>query len=732
MHAYDKWMDDRDAEAQERKRLKNQRKRQNRRANRAARRDESSESGDDASTVTGQSNDADIYDLDDGTVLGMHAEQYAEGAHVMHHGGGEIIPAQPFIREKTCEDRNPSDHVNRGAIYVQGGNYGTLRRERDLAQHQLHDLKSSPAQVLLLNECPHLLVDFLEKEPEDVAEQCTIRNAEGDVRMFKHWMCVKPNEISWSNAIAVCTSHFGSLKVLHWKKTVDGFYNAGAANEDEDEDDGRGGGRGGGRRGRGGPQRRKAVNSRILVAEAVAHPGRGFTMLGSTVNLCSCHLNYKTAKWDPKGSGLKTGHGVFFDTLADVLKEYDVHVLYGDWNLSLLVVKSELAKRGVQADLCAWMPILKKQDGPFFDTCAMFILGGTVADPALTWGPIDAGRGGGGDGLDWLFRTSTGTCPDPTKLAAVAEQNDTDDDAAVAAGGGQQKAPAPKRELQDLPLHVDAILTSFLPGKALQYGRNKETTRRVCEVNRAALANMLTPCDRHAVDDNFQPRWPRVQQKLLSAAIYDKPDRMLRGTTHIPLAFTTKVESSRNPETMIARNKKAHERYYKKRAGSAPNAPGHTAAVAASPVPVKANPHTYGRMTMQAQDRATSAGRGAGQARHWSPRRRAEQAIGDRHANRHGTAMAPMYVHGSLSCLGRGGARPMAPPATPSRGGGSSSTLSHGGGYAPSSSSSSQGWDWEPNYKKNAAAEWEPGDEAQRILEPEERREWEAKYKNRT
>ena len=32
----------------------------------------------------------------------------------------------------------------------------------------------------------------------------------------------------------------------------------------------------------------------------------------------------------------------------------------------------------------------------------------------------------------------------------------------------------------------------------------------------------------------------------------------------------------------------------------------------------------------------------------------------------------------------------------------------------------------------NAAAEWEPGDEAQRILEPEERREWEAKYKNKT
>ena len=132
---------------------------------------------------------------------------------------------------------------------------------------------------------------------------------------------------------------------------------------------------------------------------------------------------------------------------------------------------------------------------------------------------------------------------------------------------------------------------------------------------------------------------------------------------------------------------------------------------------------------MQAKDRATSAGRGAGQARHWSPRRRAEQAIGDRHANRHGTAMAPMYVHGSLSCLGRGGARPMAPPATPFRGGGSSSTLSHGGGYAPSSSSSSQRWAWEPKWKEG---EWEPGDDAQRILDSDEREEWKARSYNRT
>ena len=152
-----------------------------------------------------------------------------------------------------------------------------------------------------------------------------------------------------------------------------------------------------------------------------------------------------------------------------------------------------------------------------------------------------------------------------------------------------------------------------------------------------------------------------------------------------------------------------------------------------------------------------------------SSRRRDEHAS----RNRNGTLPSPIYLHGIMSSLGSGGARPIAPPEklyAPSHGGGSAPTSSHGGGCASSSSqgplqlepwrpkegradaawgpgedarritldgswcassstSSSQRWAWEPKWKEG---EWEPGDDAQRILDSDEREEWAARSYNRT
>jgi hypothetical protein len=197
----------------------------------------------------------------------------------------------------------------------------------------------------------------------------------------------------------------------------------------------------------------------------------------------------------------------------------------------------------------------------------------------------------------------------------------------------------------------------------------------------------------------------------------------------VPIAFTTKVELSRTPKSNARRKSIRREKQAKKRADSAVNATGQTAAVAAAPVPVKANAGTYGILAMRRYpiSRTGIVRRGVD----WSSRRRDEHAS----RNRHGTLPSPMFVHGSMSSLGSGGARPIAPPETlyaPSHGGGSAPTSSYGGGYA---SSSSQGpLQLEPCRPKEGWAEaaWDPGDDVQRILDHDERKEWESRYNDRT
>ena len=86
------------------------------------------------------------------------------------------------------------------------------------------------------------------------------------------------------------------------------------------------------------------------------------------------------------------------------MKNHGVQLLYGDWNLSLLIVKRMLAAHGVHVDLCAWMP-LKQENyrgepaNTRFDTCAMFLVGSTIERPDLLWGLRSPKHGGGSDGL---------------------------------------------------------------------------------------------------------------------------------------------------------------------------------------------------------------------------------------------------------------------------------------------------------------------------------------------
>ena len=92
-----------------------------------------------------------------------------------------------------------------------------------------------------------------------------------------------------------------------------------------------------------------------------------------------------TAKRQP-GGGLSVGYVDFWDALGMLYWVTRFNLLYGDWNMSLLVVKTEMAKRGIHIELCAWTPVELLTGSTKFDSCAMFLVGGTVEPPRLLFG----------------------------------------------------------------------------------------------------------------------------------------------------------------------------------------------------------------------------------------------------------------------------------------------------------------------------------------------------------
>ena len=150
------------------------------------------------------------------------------------------------------------------------------------------------------------------------------------------------NGCGWGNAVAVATSHFGKIKVLHHRLTMDGTYT------DKPK--------------KNVVPRRKMSVSRILIVEAITHPSMGLGHVGDKIPICNCHLNYKTAK-EEGNAGIKDGLERFWDYIAECYRKYGYKLLYGDWNMSLLTVKEEMGKRGVHIDLCAWTPFVGKKTG---------------------------------------------------------------------------------------------------------------------------------------------------------------------------------------------------------------------------------------------------------------------------------------------------------------------------------------------------------------------------------
>ena len=100
--------------------------------------------------------------------------------------------------------------------------------------------------------------------------------------------------------------------------------------------------------------------------------------LGKSVNCMGVHGHSRTMKMQWKAVYIK-----FWDRLAEKIRQYDIEVMAGDFNMSLTRVVPELRSRGLQCDCIAWYPWIHKtekcHDQPLgFDSCGVFYIGGNV------------------------------------------------------------------------------------------------------------------------------------------------------------------------------------------------------------------------------------------------------------------------------------------------------------------------------------------------------------------
>ena len=120
--------------------------------------------------------------------------------------------------------------------------------------------------------------------------------------------------------------------------------------------------------------------TRTLIAKISLKNHVGY--VGKELRVAVCHLHFAVAN---KNKGFRRQNDMFWAWLANQLKEHAVHVLMGDFNMSLFKVVPELRSRGVPASLVSWFPWRSSDTGETMaDSCGIFVLVPAVVTPKVS------------------------------------------------------------------------------------------------------------------------------------------------------------------------------------------------------------------------------------------------------------------------------------------------------------------------------------------------------------
>ena len=146
--------------------------------------------------------------------------------------------------------------------------------------------------------------------------------------------------------LGVRNTHCAGLKTLSWTRKFQGTYPQGKAKT-----------------------KMNAYNRLLVVRIALRNNVGG---IGKDLRVAVCHLHFQVAN---KNKGFKKQHQEFWSMLANEMRYHGVHVLMGDFNMSLFRVVPELRSHGIQATLVSWFPWRAEDtDEIMVDSCGIFTL----------------------------------------------------------------------------------------------------------------------------------------------------------------------------------------------------------------------------------------------------------------------------------------------------------------------------------------------------------------------
>ena len=251
-----------------------------------------------------------------------------------------------------------------GTYGVLSANWGGNWSDKGLQAHMLKDIKSSPSQVLCLQEATESLRFELEKTPDADAQRAIRGGGDGNEgvqgeRQPGKFIGVRGTEPKTSLMIAGRVSLVTGIRLLVLHRLFDGQYRAP------------------GKKGK--AAQVKGAVSRILIASLKMRyfrtRGGGDEAEGlDEITIANVHMHFRTAKRDLTG-GAKA-YKQFWDVLARYLAEFCPSFLCGDFNMALFCVVPELRARGFQINLAAWYCWQNHlEQHPRADSCGIFRLG---------------------------------------------------------------------------------------------------------------------------------------------------------------------------------------------------------------------------------------------------------------------------------------------------------------------------------------------------------------------
>ena len=301
-------------------------------------------------------------DSEESTDEGHDSETKKEGARYRRV---RRVPVAAVAGEPTYTGPRSTRHNNRfdvGNVGVFFANWGNRTKKDDgKVQNNIDaQILKNPCQVIGLAECQKETQDLLH-DPAAAAAKLS-QSAALEHRGAYPYFTIRPAE-PVTLLLGVRSAVADSIQTLDYTKKEEGMY-----------------------RGKSSAKNKMRAYTRTLTGQINMKTNIGY--IGKALRVAVCHLHFQVGN---NNRGFKKQHNEFWGWLANHLNHYAVHVLIGDFNMSLFKVVPELRSRGIEANLVSWFPWRSEEtDTAMADSCGIFFVVRCDVSPSVNpdiWDP---------------------------------------------------------------------------------------------------------------------------------------------------------------------------------------------------------------------------------------------------------------------------------------------------------------------------------------------------------